>query len=148
MKYRSLFESDDLLLQMMPGNDLVRFITNHEDINHDVYDRLRYLYPSEMGREIHFVHFDGRKVVSSLALEPNPYDDSEFWLKHVVVDEDYRNRGLASELYQAAVDYARDQGKAIKRSSSTDMGKQYLSHVVDRIRKQNPDVEIRDQHKY
>lgn len=148
MRYKHLFESKNLKMKMMPGRDLHIFINQNEDKNAETFDRLRYLHPSEMEREIHFCHIDGRKVVSSLALQLNPYDDSEFWLKHVIVDEDYRNRGLASELYQAAVDYARKQGKAIKRSSATSMGELYLSHVVDRIKKQNPDVEIRDEDKY
>jgi len=148
MRYRNLFEKDELQMQIMPGGDLQLFINRNEDVNKDAFDRLKYLYPGQMDKEIHFAHFDGRRVVSSLALQTNPYDDSEFWLMHVVVDEDYRNRGLASELYQAAVDYARDQGKAIKRSSATEMGQKYLSHVVDKIKKKNSDVEIRDQDKY
>jgi len=147
MRYRHLFENDDLRLNMLAGADLHLFINRNEDANPDVFNRLQYLNPGDMNNEIHLVHFDGRRVVSSLALELNPYDDREFWLKHVIVDEDYRNRGLASELYQAAVDYARNQNKAIKRSSSTVMGQKYLSHVVDRIKAKNFDVEIREWNK-
>lgn len=147
MRYRQLFESDSLQMKVMSGSELGTFIGRHEKENRKTFERLRYLHPVEMDREIHIAHFDGKRVVSSLALQQNPYDDSELWLKHVVVDEDYRNRGLASELYQAAVDYAREHGKAIMRSSATKMGKAYLTHVVDRIKKQNPDVEIRNQDK-
>jgi len=148
MRYRQLIESQSLEKHTMSGDDMVRYIINHEDKNSNVFDRLRYLNPNEMQREIHFFHADQGKIISSLALQSNPYDDTELWLKHVVVDEEYRNRGLASELYQMAVDYARNQSKAIKRSSATDMGQKYLSHVVDRIKRKNTDVEIRDQDKY
>lgn len=148
MRYRHLFENSRLAVKTMPGDDLVRYITHSEDENHDVFDRIKYLFPSEMHREIHIVHLDGKRIVSNLALQENPYDDSEYWLKHVSVDEDYRNRGLATELYQKAVELARKNGKAIKRSSSSDMGQKYLSHVVDRIKQDNPDVEIRNSDKY
>lgn len=148
MRYRHLFESNKFELQIIPGNDLLQFISDNRRSNKDVFDRLHYLYPAEMDKEIHFVHIHGRKLVSSLALQLNPYDESEFWLKHIEVDERYRNRGLASQLYQAAVDYARDQKKAIKRSSPSDLGKKYMPSVVDRIKKNNPDVEIRDPYKY
>ncbi len=147
MRYRHLFENNDIQMKIMPGNDLALFISRNQDVNQDTFERLRYLHVNEMDKEIHIAHFDGQRVVSSLALQINPYDNDELWLKHVIVDEDYRNRGLASELYQAAADYAREKNKAIKRSSSTKMGQEYLSHVVDRVKRRNPNVKIIDQDK-
>lgn len=91
-----------------------------------------------MMKEIHFVHTSENQIISNLALQQNPYDDSELWLKHVSVDGRYRNKGLATELYTKAVNYARSQNKSLKRSSPSEMGAKYLSNVVDKIKKENP----------
>jgi GNAT superfamily N-acetyltransferase len=143
MRYRQLFESN-LKMKIMQGSDLLQFLSNHEDENKNWYDRLHYVIPSEMRDETHIVHMDGNLVVSSLGLQINPYDTDILWVKHVTVDEDYRNRGLAKELYQAAIDYAREHSQSLQRSSPSKMGKKYLSKTVNDLKQKNPDVKIID----
>jgi len=131
-------------IAFMPGTEMAaRFYRDAYEFNCDLFERIRYLHSGEMRQEDHFVAFaENKRVVGDLALQQSPYDSQILWLKHVSVDEEYRNQGIAGRLLRRCMDHLEQTGKKMKLSSFSDDGERYLRHVLQRLETAHPDVGI------
>lgn len=133
----------------MTGDELEQYITKTQyTTNNDVFDRLKYLFPSEIGREDHFVVLDNGKIIASLAIQVNPYDEDQLWLKHVVVDENYRNQGLATKLIDALFKYLQKTNLELVRSTPTEQGQKYIQPIMQRYKQLYPNVVVHNSKGY
>jgi len=120
------------------------FYANGRGSDPTMFERIGFLNPREMERETHFIVDEEGMVVADAAIEQNPYDNSNVWLKHIFVTETHRRRGLASLLIENIHRYCSEQQKSLTRSSATDMGAAYLPTVFERCHILYPDVDVRD----
>lgn len=136
----------DLIVSEMTGGDMYeRFYRRYLPKSEDLFDRIRYLHSSEMFREYHFVcHTMDDYVVGDLGLQQSPYKAEEdvLWLKHVSVDTNYRQRGIATRLLEASIRHAHEARKVLQLSSYSEDGKLYLKPLIARLRKEFPVVSI------
>lgn len=68
-----------------------------------------------------FVMEEGAKVVGTAATLP--YDDRFAWISMVLVDPEYRNRGIGSELLRRAIEHLDDAGIPTLKLDATPLGK-------------------------
>ena len=125
------------------GTDLSKFIT-YSKKNRGVFDRIKYLHPSEMTQEDHIIALEGEKIVGNLAFQINPYNKTEVWLKHVSVDEKYRNKGIAKKLAEMAVEKISKIRtiNTLAVSSYTKQGFQYLPKIFTELDKKYKNLKI------
>jgi ribosomal protein S18 acetylase RimI-like enzyme len=81
-------------------------------------DWSRFLFASPRGC---FVMEDGAKVVGSIATFP--FEDRFAWISMVLVDPEYRNRGIGSELLRRAIEHLDDAGIPTLKLDATPLGK-------------------------
>lgn len=110
--------------------------------NHDVFDRLEYLYFGIFDKEHHFVAFDGEKLIGDLAIQENPYNKDQIWLKHVSIDPNYRNQKIATKLYDMLFSYLEQSGHNLVRSSPSDLGKLYIPSIIQKMKQKYPNVNV------
>lgn len=124
-----------------------RFVHEGPRSNRNLFERLRYLDPSEVQREDHFVcHTSNGKVLADLAIQQSPYQADIVWLKHVEVDVYYRNQGIATELMRRCFEHVAAEGKVLEFSSLSKDGKVWLPQVVRRLRCDYPELTITKSH--
>ena len=68
-----------------------------------------------------FVMEDGAVVVGTVATLP--FEDRFAWISMVLVDPDYRNRGIGSELLRRAIEHLDDAGIPTLKLDATPLGK-------------------------
>src|ERR1700753_149172 len=68
-----------------------------------------------------FVMDDDGKIVGSAATLP--FDGKFAWISMVLVDPDYRNRGIGTSLLQRAIEYLDSTGMATQKLDATPAGK-------------------------
>lgn len=137
----------DIDVKFMSSRELEAHIARTQgpgEPNSDVFDRIKYLYFEWNSKEEHFVIFDGEKIVADLAIEPNPYDKKQIWLKHISVDSSYRNKGLATILLTHLFQYLKIRNLELVRSSASEMGKEYIQPVMTRLKDKYPEVVVHD----
>ena len=81
-------------------------------------DWSRFLFASPQGC---FVMEDGAKVVGSIATLP--FEDRFAWISMVLVDPEYRNRGIGTELLRRAIEHLDDAGIPTLKLDATPLGK-------------------------
>jgi len=113
--------------------------------NEDLFDRLHYLDFSEAKNEIHFIIRDGDKIIGIAGIEKNPYDSTEYWVKHYSVDPEYRNLKVGTRLVDEVFRFANKHGMSLKRSSPSEMGKRYLSKPIDRAKERYQSVKVSEE---
>lgn len=118
--------------EFLNGTDF--YVKHINDKDETVFERLKYLYPSEMYRENYFVCFDGDKVVGNLAIELNPYDENEYWMKHVSVDPMHQNKGISKELIRLMFEFLKQSGKKVSISIYSEEGLLYVKHVIEKYK--------------
>ena len=101
--------------------------------NPNLFDRIKYLNSKEMMREIHFVILDNKQIVADGALQQSPYEEKELWIKHISVDEDYRNRGYARAIMDSIYKYAVKKKQYLVHSSFSDMGERHLPNMISQL---------------
>lgn len=116
--------------------------------NRDVFQRIKYLHTSEYHRETHLVILYGKKIVAMAGLQINPYNTNMLWIKHISVDENYRQNGLATQLIKGCFEYAQTHNLILKNSSYSEMGEQYIHKIFDRVKELYPNVKFEEQDKY
>lgn len=107
-----------------------------------LFDRLKYLSVNEMEKETHIIAVTNGKVVGDVGLQVNPYDNSVLWFKHVVVDADHRNQGIAKKLIELTLEYCIHKNMQLEISSFSEDGKSYLTDMLIHIHKEIPDLII------
>src|SRR5215468_3367107 len=68
-----------------------------------------------------FVMEDGQAVVGTVATLP--FEDRFAWISMVLVDPEYRNRGIGTELLRRAIDHLDDAGIPTLKLDATPLGK-------------------------
>lgn len=109
-----------------------------------LYDRIKYLHPSEVDREEHIIYEVKGKVVGDLGLQVNPYEKDKYWLKHISVDPKFKNQGIATKLIDAMFKKAEKEKMGIQRSSPSEEGKKYLTDLMNRMKQKYPHVPVED----
>lgn len=127
-------------IKIIPGPEVVRYYLEDETL----FDRIKYLHPNEVYHETHLFAFDGEHVVGDVGLQNNPYDDSEIWFKHVSVDSEHRNKGVATALIAKSVDYVLSQKKHLGLSSFSDEGELYIKKIFRQIHEDHPNLLTRN----
>lgn len=107
-----------------------------------LFEDFKYLHVNEMMREHHFVVEQNGKLLGTLGIQANPYDENQIWLKHIVVHKKHRNQGIAKTLLNALFRHAQEKGQAIKRSSPSSMGAEYLPSIYAVLTAAYPDVRV------
>lgn len=132
-------------VKQIDGNKLFwTYYNNGNGSDPTLFDRNKFLNPREMERETHFIIVSNGKVIADAAIEISPYDANEVWLKHVFVDEDFRNKGLSQKLIDAIFKFCLDSNRTLQRSSPTDMGAKYLPQVFDKLKQKYPSVSVKN----
>lgn len=125
----------------LPGKKLFwDYYSNGLGSNPDLLTRLPYLNPREMENELHFIILDGQTVIADAAIQQSPYEEHIIWLKHIVVDVNYRNKGYARRLLEHIYAYASSNKKQIEHSSFSDLGQQYLPNIIKQLDLKYPEV--------
>jgi ribosomal protein S18 acetylase RimI-like enzyme len=134
----------DLKFALMDGEAMWRhFCHDFRPDNRKIFETIKYLDVREMIRETHIVCFtDKNRLVGDLALEQSNDDPGALWLKHVSVDERFRNIGIARRLVDECVGHMRSVGQRLDVSTYSEMGELYLAPLIKRAIGQNPDIEI------
>jgi GNAT superfamily N-acetyltransferase len=135
---------------LINGMDMAnRFYRDAYKFNRKMFENLHYLSASRMSEEFHIVcHNTNDLVMGDLELEQSPYDDHIIWLKHVVVDERFRGRGIASELLDRAFNHVNELGKTLELSSYSPMGLEYLKPVIKRLVQQYDKLDVVEPYDY
>jgi GNAT superfamily N-acetyltransferase len=107
-----------------------------------LFEDFKYLDVSEMMREDHFVVENNGQLIGTLAIQTNPYNDNEIWLKHIVVHKEHRQKGVAKRLLSALFSHAQLTGQVIKRSSPSALGAAYLPGIYAALTNAYPNVRI------
>jgi hypothetical protein len=94
-------------------------------------------------RAIHFVAFEGDKVVGDLELQENPYDDNVYWFAHVTTRVGYKKQGISNQMIRACLDFCNKSNRRIlKISTFSDEGEQRVKPTLERLRAEYPNVQI------
>ena len=137
MKY-----SDFQSVELLSGKEMYDELSS--SINADMQTRLKYYNSREGINELHFVVRAGEKIVAIAGIQENPYNPKQLWSKHFSVDAEYRNLGLASKLIDSVFEYALKNHYVLVRSSSSEMGTEYLKHVIEKAKRKYPTLEVID----
>jgi GNAT superfamily N-acetyltransferase len=139
----------DLRFALMGGEAMWRhFCQDYRPVNRKIFETIKYLDVREMIRETHIVCFtDRNRLVGDLALEQSSDDPGALWLKHVSVDERFRNIGIARRLVDECISHIRSVGKRLDVSTYSDIGELYLAPLIERAIAQHPDIEIVEKHR-
>jgi len=149
MKILKLLESSqNYKVQFMEnGGEFYSKYYNRElyNKNHDMFDRIRYLLPRELEKESVYYITDDDKVIAAACVEQSPYETEKdvVWLKFVSVDNAYRQQGLATKLLTRIFEDFERNGKILHLSSYTKMGEAYLQKLILRLRKNYPNLKLR-----
>lgn len=126
----------EITFRPMEGDEVVRHITNNDQ--EDTYERLKYLHPSSCGQEDHYVAVKDNRLIADFSVKRNREVTSDLVVRHVVVDPEYRGRGLARALITYAFEQIRREryqwGGAIRTltlSSFTQEGRERIKHVME-----------------
>lgn len=117
-----------------------------ETLGYEIYDKLKYLNPSEAARETHYFCEMNGHMAGVLSVQVNPYDSGTLWMKHVVVDPDFRRQGVAGFLVKQAWSQIRKDfpGVSVLESSSfTDEGRAYLKPLFEAHKPLLQGIELR-----
>lgn len=133
----------DKVVRLVPGSSIRD--REREPENKDLYRRLHYMIPQYLDNEEVLIVEDGRRIVGALGLEKNPYADNIYWIKYVEVESAYQNQGISIKLIKAAFEFARDRQVNLTNSTYTPQGAERIKKIFDRISKQFPDVDFREQ---
>jgi ribosomal protein S18 acetylase RimI-like enzyme len=128
----------------MTGREFSKFVfVDNEDENEGIFSRLKYLHSSEIWDESHFIALDNNKVVGNLAIQLSPYNKAELWLKHVTVDQEYQNQGIATNLAEMLFKYLELRPELyLLRSSPSEMGTKYFSGIMHRLIIAYPHIKV------
>lgn len=75
-------------------------------IDPTLFERFKYLHTEEMQKEIHIIAFREQTLIGDAALQVNPFDENIFWLKHVIVDSEHRNKRISKNLINIAFEHS------------------------------------------
>lgn len=100
----------------------------------EIYDRLCYLSPSEAEKEHHYFSVIDGKKIGVISFEISPYNKKQLWLKHIAVDDEHKNQGVANALIIHAFDdlpsrFPEQNGLVI--SSFSDEGEMFIRHKME-----------------
>lgn len=131
-------------IRILDGNELAKIIHSSRK-NDNVFQRLKYLHPTEIHREIHIIELDDDKIIGSVALQENPYDKKQVWFKHVTVDNKYRNKGIARALIERAFEFVSKHPKysSISISSFSDEGESKLKPLFKKLETKYQNITVR-----
>lgn len=133
----------DKIVRLVPGSSILDRAKEPE--NKNLYKRLHYMIPQYLNNEEVLIVEDGRRIVGALGLEKSPYDDNTYWIKYVEVESGYQNQGISIKLIKAAFEFARERQADLTNSTYTPQGIERIKKIFDRIRKEFPDVNFREQ---
>lgn len=133
----------DKIVRLVPGSSIPD--RTRESENKDLYKRLHYMIPQYLDDEEVLIVEDGRRIVGALGLQKSPYDDNVYWIKYVEVEVAYQNQGISIKLIKAAFEFAREREADLTNSTYTPQGAERIKKIFDRISKEFPDVNFREQ---
>ncbi len=118
-------------------------LTDKEESNRDVFERLRYLCRREFPKETHFLCLDKGMIIAVGSTEKNPYNQDEIWLKHISVDDRFKKRGYGTAILREIMRDVAESGKILAPSSFTVEGYKALGHVYPALHREFPSLRIR-----
>ena len=103
---------------------------------------LGFIYLSEsfnnQSKEINFAAFVDNQIVGIVGLQKNPYDKTNYWFMFVTILEQFKGKGIGSQLVRAAIEYAIADNCTINISSYSSEGLQRVRPVVVELDKKYP----------
>lgn len=92
--------------------------------------KVKYLFPNE---DDHYIlAWDGNEIVGGIAIQfPESYPD-RLWLQGVSVSQSHQNQGIATLMLMELCKFALSRNVAVKRSSPTEDGENYLTNFWSR----------------
>jgi predicted N-acetyltransferase YhbS len=135
----------DLEFASLRGEDMYRrYLQEFRPANRKIFENIRYLDVQEMFREHHIICITKtHRVVGDLALEQASDEPGILWLKHVSVDERYRQIGIGRQLVDLCIDHIKTNQKGLSVSTYSELGDLYLRHLFTRAAQNNAALVIR-----
>ena len=133
--------SGKLQFAFIDGSEIVSRFSGDDD---NPFARIKYLHVTEAPKEQHFICYTEQdKLVGSLALQQSPWNSAILWVKHVSVDRDFQNRGIAKQLLAMTFEHALSVDKVLEFSSFSNEGKRFLKPAVLRLQDEFPTLQVK-----
>jgi ribosomal protein S18 acetylase RimI-like enzyme len=104
-------------------------LLNHPS-QEDIELRIKYFIPNYANDHIHFVAFDGPKIVGILALQLAYSHKNCFHIEYISVDKEYRDRAIGTSLVSQAVLFCKAKSAKISTGQYSEDGESYMRDVV------------------
>ncbi|MGH9550452.1 MAG: GNAT family N-acetyltransferase [Terriglobales bacterium] len=129
-------------IEVLTADEL--FALAEEPCNSDLFGkdgesrRIMYLYADYAQKETHVTALLDKRVVAIGALEQNPNNASELWVKFIAVEESHQGEGLGGMIVERIFQYALEHGKSLHPSTFQPMGRERLLHKFRVFAAQHP----------
>lgn len=125
----SLYESDKKLANVEYS------IAPGDDTPSEMMNRIRYFEPREAVRETHILAKIDGEIFGIAAVQPNPTNDEQLWIKFISVAGRFQGLGIARRLLEEVFKYAITIGRKVAPGGFTEQG--------ERLRHLHPEFEAK-----